>query len=53
MDEDTFLINAALDVDLPASYAAASGDDDKPPQRKGCLGAVLVVIVLAFAYAWL
>lgn len=54
MDEDSFLINAALGTDLATSYAGASGDDDpKPPQRSGCLSAVLLIvagIVWALAY---
>jgi hypothetical protein len=48
MDEDAFLINS-LNTDLLTAHAGASDDDDKPPQRKGCLGVVLVVFVIVYA----
>jgi len=44
MDEDAFLVNAALGTDLLTSYAGASGDDDpKPPKRKGS-GCFLLIV---------
>jgi hypothetical protein len=43
--EDTFLINAALGTDLLTSAASASDD---PRKRSGCLGALLLVAIIAW-----
>jgi hypothetical protein len=48
--EEEMLLNVACGLDPLTAIVAASGEDDEPPRRKGCLGAVLIVVVLAIAY---
>ena len=50
--DDELITHVAAGTDVWTALAA-SEDDDKPPQGKGCLGAVLVIVVLAIAYVWL
>ena len=49
--DDELITHVAAGTDVWTALAA-SEDDDKPPQGKGCLGAVLVIVVAEQPGIW-
>jgi hypothetical protein len=46
MDDDELITHVAAGTDVWTALAATSDGDPEPPQRKGCLGAMRVIVVV-------